>query len=212
MQHLKKDNMSHRLSVYKFLMYLHEKCYTIFTTLFTRFIFLLNDVEHGSFRSVGLPLINASKNSKCFIGEHFAMVNNARYATLGKNNRCKLVIYSGASLIIGNSVAMSNTTIVATKSILLGNNILMGGGVTIVDSDFHSLNPVHWHSELDEVNMKSSGVVINNNVFIGMNTIILKGVEIGKNVIVAAGSVVTTSIPEYQVWGGNPARFIKSNN
>jgi acetyltransferase-like isoleucine patch superfamily enzyme len=46
-------------------------------------------------------------------------------------------------------------------------------------------------------------------VFIGARCIILKGVTIGEKSIVAAGSVVTKNIPEGEVWGGNPAKFIK---
>ena len=52
-------------------------------------------------------------------------------------------------------------------------------------------------------------VFIEDDVFIGVNTIICNSVRIGKGAIVGAGSVVTKDIPPYQVWAGNPARFIK---
>ena len=51
--------------------------------------------------------------------------------------------------------------------------------------------------------------IIEDDVFIGVNTIICNSVRIGKGAIVGAGSVVTKDIPPYQVWAGNPARFIK---
>lgn len=212
MQNLKQNTHKDKFSVYHFLKHIYQKCYAILTTVLTRIIFYLNHVKHGTFRSVGLPFMEINNNSQCIFGDKFAMVNNARFATLGKSNRCKIVVYSGAKLEIGNSVGMSNTTIVSSQSIIIGNNILIGGGVTIVDTDFHSLNPVHWHTEYDEKNMKSSPVVINNNVFIGMDSIILKGVTIGSNVIIAAGSVVSKSIPDNQIWAGNPARFVRDNN
>ncbi|UTN04633.1 acyltransferase [Flavobacterium bizetiae] len=139
------------------------------------------------------------------------MVNEAKYSTLGKNNKCKFFVSKNAELILGNNIGMSNVVIVATKSIIIGNNIMIGGGVTIVDSDFHSLNPCHWHTDEDEKNMVNSPVIINDNVFIGMDSIILKGVTIGNNVVIAAGSVVSKSIPENQIWGGNPAKFIRNN-
>lgn len=52
-------------------------------------------------------------------------------------------------------------------------------------------------------------VVIKNGVFIGANSIILKGVTIGEKAIVGAGSVVTRSIPDGEIWAGNPAKFIR---
>ena len=67
----------------------------------------------------------------------------------------------------------------------------------------------HWRTPLDEQFMKSRPVVIGDNVFIGMDSIILKGVTVGNGAIIAAGSVVSKDIPENEIWGGNPARFIK---
>ena len=212
MQNLKQNIPNNKLKVYNSLKYLYERCYTILTTILTRVIFYCNNINHGKFRSIGLPLIDAANNSTCIFGDHFALVNNARFATLGKSNRCKIVVYSGAKLTLGNNIGMSNTTIVASQSIIIGNNILIGGGVTIVDTDFHSLNPVHWHTENDEKNMISAPVTISDNVFIGMDSVILKGVTIGSNVIIGAGSVVSKSIPDNQIWAGNPARYIRDNN
>ena len=56
---------------------------------------------------------------------------------------------------------------------------------------------------------KTAEVKIGNNVFIGANTIVLKGVTIGDRSIIGAGSVVTKNIPEDEIWGGNPAKFIR---
>ncbi|WP_262710533.1 acyltransferase [Dinghuibacter silviterrae] len=60
--------------------------------------------------------------------------------------------------------------------------------------------------------MNSAPVKIGDNVFIGMDSIILKGVTIGSNVVVAAGSVVARDIPDNQIWGGNPAKFIRNRD
>ncbi len=59
------------------------------------------------------------------------------------------------------------------------------------------------------VRWKEGFVKIGDNSFIGANTIICNSVTIGNNVIVGAGSIVTKSIPDNEIWGGNPARFIK---
>jgi acetyltransferase-like isoleucine patch superfamily enzyme len=136
------------------------------------------------------------------------MANTAK-STLGVNRRCKLLIYDNASLVIKGTVAMSNTVIVTTEHIEIGDNVMIGGGVTIVDNDFHSLNYNYWFTPDDEKYMQSRPVTIGNNVFIGMHSIILKGVTIGDGAVVGAGSVVTKSIPANEIWAGNPAKFIK---
>ena len=105
---------------------------------------------------------------------------------------------------------MSNTVIVATRLVEIGNNVMIGGGATIVDCDFHSMDYNHWFSGKDEENMVSRPVIIGNNVFIGTNATILKGVSIGDGAVIGAGAVVTRNIPKNEIWGGNPARFIKS--
>lgn len=136
-------------------------------------------------------------------------VNDAKHSTLGISRPCKLFVYEGAELTFHGQFGMSNTVIVATKRIEIGKNVMIGGGVTIVDSDFHSSNYDDWFSDQDEKNMTSEDVVIGDNVFIGMNSIILKGVSIGDGAVIGAGSVVSKDIPSNEVWGGNPAVFIK---
>jgi acetyltransferase-like isoleucine patch superfamily enzyme len=51
--------------------------------------------------------------------------------------------------------------------------------------------------------------IIKNDVWVGLNSIILRGVTIGNGAIIAAGAVVTKNIPDYEIWGGVPAKFIK---
>ena len=156
-----------------------------------------------------MPIIEIKENVQFSFGDGLTMVNNQVFSTLGQITKCKLLVYSNAKLILGDNVAMSNTTIVATKEISIGNKVMIGGGVTIVDSDFHSMNADNWFTLKDEIEMISLPVKIGNNVFIGMDSIILKGVSIGNNVRIAAASVVTQNIPDNQIWGGNPAKFIK---
>lgn len=196
---------------YRRFEFVANKIYRFISKISCTWLFYVKNVKHSSFNSAGIPILNISPLGQFIIGEEFVMVNEAYTATLGKNNKCKFVVGPHAKLELGAKIGMSNTTIVATRSVKLGNNIVIGGGVTIIDSDFHSMNYRHWHTSEDEKNMKSIPVVINDNVFIGMNTIILKGVTIGTNVAIAAGSVVTKSIPDNQIWGGNPARFISDH-
>ncbi|WP_407947752.1 acyltransferase [Pontiella desulfatans] len=65
---------------------------------------------------------------------------------------------------------------------------------------------------LDVNGTKSSPIKIGNDVFVGTNSIILKGATIGDRSIIAAGSIVSGSIPPDEIWGGNPARLIRKIN
>lgn len=136
-------------------------------------------------------------------------INNFRWSTLAVPRRCKLSVYKNAELIFKGKAGLSNAVIVATNKIVIGNNVMIGGGVTIIDSDFHSMDCNDWFTDNDALNAKSLPVIIEDNVFVGMNSIILKGVHIGERAVIAAGSVVTKNVPSGEVWGGNPARFIK---
>jgi len=107
---------------------------------------------------------------------------------------------------------MSSTALVAAQSIEIGNGVKIGGGVCIYDTDFHSLNPCsRQNPELDRKEARSAPVKIGNHVFIGARSMILKGVHIGDNSIVGAGSVVSKDIPPNEIWAGNPARKLRSS-
>lgn len=159
----------------------------------------------------GLPDLKIQGTMEIPKDVRICFVNNSRCSTLGIERRCKISVYKNASLQIKGPLGLSNVVIVATKQVRIGANVMIGGGVTIIDSDFHSLNPHDWFASEDEHNMNSEAVSIGDNVFIGMNSLILKGVHIGDGSIIAAGSVVSKSIPSGEIWGGNPAKFISKN-
>jgi acetyltransferase-like isoleucine patch superfamily enzyme len=96
----------------------------------------------------------------------------------------------------------------ARKKIQIGNHVFIGGSVKIYDNDFHSLDSDIRESSHD-TDVGSKPIEIKNHAFIGAHSIILKGVTIGEYSIVGAGSVVTKSIPDREIWAGNPAHFIR---
>lgn len=157
---------------------------------------------------VGIPNIDIKGHLIC--DGHIYMVNTTEDSVLGIGRPCKLTVYKDAYLHFKGQCGMSNTVIVATKGITIGDNVMIGGGCTIIDSDFHSLDYHNWFSPNDEKLMGRKEVIIEDNVFLGTNCLVLKGVHIGSGAIVAAGSVVTKDIPQNQIWGGNPAKFIKN--
>jgi len=93
------------------------------------------------------------------------------------------------------------------KSITIGENVLIGPFVEIFDSNFHALEPDKRGSSPPE---DADDVIIENNVFIGSNAKIRKGVTIGRDSIIASGSIVTKDVPAGVIAGGNPARILKS--
>ncbi|MBR3808842.1 MAG: acyltransferase [Clostridia bacterium] len=109
---------------------------------------------------------------------------------------------------IGNGVGISHSAITAMKSVEIGDNVLIGSACMIADTDFHPITlEKSLHDDLTKVEVSS--IKIENNVFIGARSIILKGVTIGEGAVVGAGSVVTKDIPPGEIWAGNPAKFIK---
>ena len=108
---------------------------------------------------------------------------------------------------------MSGTTVVCTKEIEIGNYVKIGGNVCIYDTDFHSMDffsriSAFKNQEPDE-EAKKATVLIKNGAWIGGHCIILKGITIGSRSIIGAGSVVSTNIPDNEIWAGNPIKFIK---
>jgi acetyltransferase-like isoleucine patch superfamily enzyme len=112
------------------------------------------------------------------------------------------------SITIGDNTGISNSVIVSWQKIEIGDNVLIGADCKIYDTDFHSTVFSDRLSK-EKMKAKTASVKICNGVFVGTGTIILKGVTIGSKSIIAAGAVVVKSIPSGEIWGGNPAKFIR---
>ncbi|TXF90954.1 acyltransferase [Neolewinella aurantiaca] len=138
------------------------------------------------------------------------VIINSRYSAnpVGNGRQTGFFLKPKASLTIGDNVGISNATIYCWKSITIESDVLIGGGVQIYDSDFHSLGYEDRVLNGDK-KIAVSPVKIEQGAFIGMNSIVLKGVTVGARSIIGAGSVVTKSVPAGEIWGGNPAKFIK---
>ncbi|MDB5157650.1 MAG: transferase hexapeptide repeat containing protein [Mucilaginibacter sp.] len=127
---------------------------------------------------------------------------------IGRSHKCVFVIGPKGVLTIGDNVGISFTAINCQKHILIKDNVVIGGGCCIYDSDFHPLD-VGKRNSKDQDSIKIAEVIIEENVFIGANSTILKGVTIGMNSIIGACSVITKNIPTGEIWAGNPAVFIR---
>ncbi|WP_218917258.1 acyltransferase [Niabella ginsenosidivorans] len=156
-----------------------------------------------------MPYVMVASGGQFIIGKNFSMHNGIKGNPIGSYNKCTFFVDKGARLTIGDHVGISQAALICHHSITIGNDVKIGGGVRIYDTDFHSLDAAIRAGKDDILHKAKAPVVIGNNAFIGAFSIILKGVTIGQNSIIGAGSVVTRSVPDNQIWAGNPAKFIK---
>ena len=156
----------------------------------------------------GNPCFSFSKDTSISIGNHTRFNSSLISNMVGIYKRCSIKVGNKAFLKIGDYSGFSGVSIFCSKEIIIGQYLTCGGNVSIWDTDFHPIDYLDRRlNKLEKINSKP--IKIGDDVFIGANSIILKGVKIGDRSIIAAGSVVTKDIPVGQIWGGNPARFIK---
>lgn len=157
----------------------------------------------------GLPIISLSQGSSIEVGDDTYLISRSRNTALGVNHPVILrTLGRTATIRIGHFFRASGVTLCAAKSIVIGDRVMFGANVAIVDTDFHASDPPVRASPGDAANAKNAPVTIGDDVFVGMNAMILKGVTIGNAARVGAGSVVTRDVPAGAVVAGNPARLI----
>jgi len=141
--------------------------------------------------------------TKITIGNNCTFLSKATANLIGINRPCIISTnHSGhmATIEIGDHCGFSGTVIGAFKSIKLGNNVRCGANTLITDAD--------WHLD-DPRSGEPREVVIEDNVWLGVNSVVLKGVTIGANTVIGANSVVTKNIPANVIAGGNPCKVIR---
>ena len=109
----------------------------------------------------------------------------------------------GPSIIIGDNVFIGcGCEFNITSRITVGNDCLLGSGSRFIDHDHgFALGTLMRDQESTD-----RPITIGDDVWIGVNVIVLKGVQIGTGAIIAAGAIVTKSVPAYEIWGGLPAK------
>ena len=157
----------------------------------------------------GPVILTKSPESVIRIGNDVRLVSDPVRSSIGLYSRCKFQAFFGARITVGNRVGLNGTAITCrTTSVEIDDGTIIAPNVIIVDSAFHAPWPTEnrMHNKGYE---NDRPVKIGRNVWIATNCTILKGVTIGDNSIIAAGSVVIGNIPANTVAGGVPARVLK---
>lgn len=200
--------MDYRGVFFKWMRILH---YEVDRLRFSPWCLLLGRLKGVRFRGYsrfnGATLFYRYPGSMIDIGANNLFVSNDWYNLIGVNRRCIISTHSPQAVVsIGRNCGFSGTVIGATQRIMIGDNVLCGANTTITDFDWHPLDPTQ---RLTGKATDAKPVIIGNNVWLGLNVTLLKGVRIGDNSVIAAGSVVTQDIPANVIAGGSPCRVLK---
>lgn len=173
-----------------------------------RLLFVVNGIPWGrNWRLYGVPIIQKHRHSRITFGSGLQLRSSLCSNPLGANHPVILTTWQpGAVLEAGINFRMTGGAICAAKAVIIGNNVAVGANSIIVDTDFHPLDSAQRKTRPAEG--KTATVVIKDDVFIGMNCLILKGVTVGQGSVVGAGSVVTKDVPPGVIVAGNPARIL----
>lgn len=175
---------------------------------YIRAAFAYHGVAWGRrWRVLGMPIIQRHRESDILLGDGLSLRSWPRTNPLVPAHPVVLATRTASAVIrLGTNCGLTGTTIVAAEAVVLGDRVLIGANVTLADTDFHPLTP---EGRAEDINAgKHAAIYVGDDVFVGMNSLILKGVAIGPGSVVGAGSVVTRDVPERTIVAGNPAQMV----
>ena len=186
-------------------------------------VFLLKKINKnqvfldGDIKILGkLPHFKIPKNGKIFFGNQVVLNSDFKNTNTALTYRCKFVTGYDGVIKIGKHTMLNGVCVVSYQKVEIGDECQIASSTIISDTDFHPVDPILRSKQVKGESFPFSSVgkkeiKIGNNVWIGWNCTILKGVEIGDHSIVAAGSVVLAGhYPNGSLIAGNPAKVIKS--
>lgn len=150
---------------------------------------------------VGRPRFKRHPGSHIEIGRNCKFNSSSTSNWIGVNRPCMIsTLKKSAELQIGDGCGFSGTVVGCGIKITLGNNVRCGANTLITDTDWHTDDP---RSQPDKP------VHIEDDVWLGVNVVVLKGVTIGKGTMVGANSLVTRSLPSGVMAAGIPAKILR---
>jgi len=137
---------------------------------------------------------------KIIIGNNVTIGNHAAWVLVSN-------LYKSPELSIGDNTSINYRVAISVECrVTIGKNCHIAGETAIYDNNSHN---IHYENNRTMTEQDVAPVTIEDDVWIGLRSIILKGVTIGRGAVVAAGSIVTKDVPPMTLVGGNPARVIK---
>jgi acetyltransferase-like isoleucine patch superfamily enzyme len=178
----------------------------VVSTKVTYFIFFLKNIEIGkNNKFFGIPIIERVPLSKILIGSN-CRFRSDKTTNLAPTKKCIIRTFKAeATIIIGDNTGMNGSVITSSDRIIIGKDVLIGYNCYISDTDNHPIDPIERHIGKAE----TAPVEIGDNVWLGANVVVLKGISIGANTVIGANSLVLSSIPPNVIAIGNPCRVIK---
>ena len=183
---------------------------------FNKWYFKYKGMQFGKNLQVYNKMYITGQRGKIVIGDDFSFTSGDGINPIFRNlHGCIHTATPSSVIIIGNHVGMSAPCIWIRERLTIGNHVNIGGNCTIMDTDVHQLDYLVRRGEKkadpddDSTIVQSAPVTIEDDVWIGANCQILKGVTIGARSVIGAGSVVTKSIPADCIAAGNPCKVIR---
>jgi acetyltransferase-like isoleucine patch superfamily enzyme len=195
---------------------------------------LIVKILHKIFRLLSLPaerLDLLRKKRSCCLGQGARLYPQSKIENL-QAMKCAIEIGAGShilgflcvfahggKILIGKSGFVSEGSRIWSASLIeIGDRVQIAHGVNILDNNSHSLSATARFAHTQEIlarghptvldDVLSAAIFIEDDVWIGLNSTILKGVRIGKGAVVGASSVVTKDVPPFAIVAGNPAKII----
>lgn len=184
-----------------------SKVITILFSPFAKFVLTINGVRFGKGVKVyGIPRIE--NRGSITLGNNMRL-NSAKCTYNSGNMAGGVLLRTGkeGSIIIGDEVYLNGTSIISEVQVKLGSRIMIGANTVIMDTNTHNIPYRDRLKRWDKIVRKQ--VSIGDDVWIGANSFIMKGVTIGKGSVIGAGSVVIKDVEPCSIYAGNPAVLVK---
>jgi acetyltransferase-like isoleucine patch superfamily enzyme len=162
-----------------------------------------------------LPILFSPHGGQLRIGAHTVLNSDPELTMTPVPSPVRFALGQGARIEVGRHCNLNGTNLVAYQEISIGDQVQLGAGGFIADTDLHPLDPVARRCQtlgqpFPRELVARAPVRIEENAWLGWGVVVLKGVTVGRDAVVAAGSVVTRDVPAGTLVAGNPARVVRS--